>query len=131
MFSWFTLVGNILNLIPGLENLAAQWHQAGLDSKVKMFIAQTGANRDTAVAFIQAQAQVQTRWWFVAVIPPLFALPYVIYTWKAVAWDKVISVWVTGTTGSTDPIGGTLGTAFLMILTFYFVYGMKGNSNGQ
>ncbi len=33
--------------------------------------------------------------WYTAMIRPLFALPFVIYAWKVVVWDKVLGWGVT------------------------------------
>src|SRR3954454_24874618 len=38
--------------------------------------------------------------WYTACIRPLFAAPFVIFTWKVVVWDKVLG-W-----GATDPLAG-------------------------
>lgn len=113
---------SLLKFIPGLSGLATTWLTDHYNAQVQEYVERLGVNRDVAVAIIQEQEAVQTKWWFVAAIPPLFALPYVLYTWKAVFWDKV----VTGGTTSTDPINGTLGTVFIMIVTFYFVKGFQG-----
>lgn len=124
------LIASIVGLIPGLESLAASWHSSDLEAKVKMYMAKTGADRDTAVAAIQAQAQVQTRWWFVALLPVLWALPFVLYTWKVVVWDNVVCPFklVGPATCFTEPLGGVMATMLLMIVTFYFAHGMRNSS---
>ena len=33
--------------------------------------------------------------WYTAIIRPLFALPFIIYAWKIVVWDKVLGLGVT------------------------------------
>lgn len=115
------ILGKVLSFIPGLTSLGETWVKSYYDAQVNEIIAKTGATRDIALGVLQMQQAVQTRWWFVAAIPPLFAMPYVIYVWKAVVWDKII---LNGA-GSTDPINGTLGTVFIMIVTFYFAHGMS------
>lgn len=132
----FSLIASVLGLIPGLENLANSWHSAALDAKVKTMMAQTGADRDTAIALLQANAQVQTKWWFVALLPVMWAVPFVFYTWKGVFFDNVLALlfgecneksdcvlW--GVANTTPALGGTFATIFLMIVTFYFAHGMK------
>lgn len=128
-----SLFATLIGLVPGLESLAASWHASALEAKVKMTMAQLGCSRDVAVATIQAQAQVQTRWWFVAAIPPLWALPFVLYTWKAIAWDNVVCPFrlVGPATCNTEPLGGVMSTMLLMIVSFYFLHGMKGSTNGS
>lgn len=76
-------------------------------------IIQEGAVATTAIT---AEAQVQTKWWFSALIPPLFALPFIAYTWKVVVWDILLGL------GSTDPIGGTVGWVYTMVVGFYFLH---------
>lgn len=116
------LLGSIISLIPGLSSLGQSWVNAHYNAQVQELQTKLGVQRDVAVSIVNMQEQVQTKWWFVAAIPPLFALPFVIYCWKAIAWDKVI---MNGAT-STDPITGTLGTVFIMIVTFYFAKGFMG-----
>jgi hypothetical protein len=131
-----SLIASVVGLIPGLENLASSWHSSDLEAKVKMYMAKTGADRDMAVAIVQAQAQVQTRWWFVAVIPVLWALPFVAYVWKGVFFDNFLALifgtcdargncilW--GIPNTTPPLGGTFGVMLLMIVTFYFAAGRQ------
>jgi hypothetical protein len=33
--------------------------------------------------------------WYTAIIRPLFALPFIIYAWKIVVWDKVLGIGTT------------------------------------
>ena len=115
------ILGSILSFIPGLTNLGNTWVKAHYDAQVQEIIARTGADRDVAVKLLEMQQAVQTRWWFVAAIPPLFALPYVLYVWRAVFWDNV----VLGGAGSTPEIKGILATIFIMIVTFYFYVGAR------
>lgn len=77
-------------------------------------------------ARIEATAQVESKWWFVAILMDLFALPYAIYIWKAVAIDKVIAPimhWH-GAWATTDPINGYLMTVFGIIVSGLFLYGL-------
>ena len=48
-------------------------------------------------------------------VRPLFALPFIIYTWKLVIWDKVLE-W-----GVTDSLSDNLNYVFLVILSGYFI----------
>lgn len=76
-------------------------------------IVQEGA---VAVATIQEQAAVQTKWWFAALIPPLFAIPFIILTWKLVVWDTILG-W-----GTTEALGTTINTIYGMVVGFYFLH---------
>ena len=78
------------------------------------------------VARIEGTAQVETKWWFVAILMDLFALPYAVYLWKAVLIDKVVAPimhWH-GAWATTDPINGYLMTVFGIIVTGLFMYGI-------
>ena len=48
-------------------------------------------------------------------VRPLFALPFIVYTWKLVIWDKVLE-W-----GVTDALSDNLNYVFLLILGGYFL----------
>ena len=80
-----------------------------------------------AAARIEGFSTVESKWWFVAALMDLFAIPYAIYIWKAVAWDKVIAPhlsWCHHACATTDPISGYLMTVFGIIVTGLFMYGI-------
>jgi Na+/glutamate symporter len=52
--------------------------------------------------------------WFTRMVRPLWAMPFVIYTWKVVVWDKVLGL------GATDALTGFAATLALTIATAYF-----------
>lgn len=52
--------------------------------------------------------------WLARLVRPLFALPFVVYTWKIVVWDKVLA-W-----GSTDPLGADMASLMTTIVAAYF-----------
>lgn len=47
-------------------------------------------------------------------IRPLFALPFIIFLWKIVVWDKVLG-W-----GRTDPIDPNMWSVFMLVIGAYF-----------
>ena len=51
---------------------------------------------------------------FTRMVRPLWAMPFVIYTWKVVVWDKVFGF------GTTDALTGFVATLALTIATAYF-----------
>lgn len=53
--------------------------------------------------------------WYTAIIRPLFALPFVIYIWKLVVWDKVLSL------GVTDPLSAQLSDIMLTVIGAFFI----------
>lgn len=80
-----------------------------------------------SAARIEATGAVEQKWWFVAALMDLFAIPYAIYIWKAVAWDKVIAPhlsWCHHACATTDPVNGYLMTVFGIIVTGLFMYGI-------
>jgi hypothetical protein len=68
------------------------------------------ASRQAAKEIIIAE---QGRW-YTAIIRPLFALPFIIYIWKLVVWDKVFK-W-----GATDALGDNLTSVMMTIIACYF-----------
>jgi len=121
MIALLGILGQFFSVVPGLTGLGQTWVKAHYDAQTQQIQAKLGCDRDTAVAVLQMQGQVQTRWWFVAAIPPLFAVPFVLYTWRCVVWDNVIM----GGATSTPALGGTLATIYMMIVVFYFGHGMS------
>ena len=55
--------------------------------------------------------------WMTRCVRPLWALPFVIYTWKLVVWDKVLAPW---TGGTTDPLSGGMETLIVTVAAAYF-----------
>lgn len=70
---------------------------------------------------INAVASVEKKWWFVALLLPMFAIPYGIYDAKCVVWDNVIM----GGHSSTPALHGSLDTINWIIVTGLFMYGFK------
>ena len=52
--------------------------------------------------------------WYTAVIRPLFALPFVIFAWKIIVWDKVLKM------GVTDAIDPNMWSVFMAVVASYF-----------
>lgn len=52
--------------------------------------------------------------WYTACIRPLFALPFIVFAWKIVIWDKVLA-W-----GSTDPLDPNMWSVFMIVVGAYF-----------
>lgn len=116
-----TMIMGVLKFIPGLTNFATTWLNDAYNAKVTEYVTRLQVNEAQAAAIIAMQEAVQVRWWFVAAIPPLFAMPFCLYIWRAVVWDNVIQDGAT----STPALGGDLQTIFLMILTYYFMKGLS------
>lgn len=56
-------------------------------------------------------------WWVTALIRPLMAMPFIIFSWKVIVWDKVLGSW---TGGSTDPLDPNMWSVFLTVVGAYF-----------
>jgi hypothetical protein len=52
--------------------------------------------------------------WYTACIRPLFCLPFMIFTFKVIVWDKVLG-W-----GTTDPLDPNMWNVFMVIIGAYF-----------
>lgn len=115
------LIGSIIQFIPGLTSLGQTWINSAYNAKVTEYVTKLNVDAATAQSIIAMEQAVQVRWWFVAAIPPLFALPFIFYIWRAVVWDNV----VLGGEGSTPALHGDLQTIFLMVLSFYFIQGFR------
>jgi hypothetical protein len=53
--------------------------------------------------------------WFTRWVRPLWAMPFIIWTWKVVFWDKVLG-W-----GSTDELHGAAGALLVTVAGSYFI----------
>ena len=65
-----------------------------------------------ASVVVAEQGNWLTRWQ-----RPMFALPFIIFTWKIVIWDKVFGSW---TNGSTDPLDERMWGVFMAVVIAYF-----------
>lgn len=102
-----------------------------VDAKIKAIDAKTEQERiaaqervDTLTArkeiILQAQKDKVERW-----VRILWAVPFILYTWKLVIWDKIFKM------GVTDPLSPTLEYIMWTILGAYFldstIKKIKGN----
>jgi hypothetical protein len=124
MLSFLT---TFLGLIPGINSVVSAVLNAYFNSKVQIYMAKTGLEEAVAVEAIKAEVvnnQTKVSWIQALASNPVmlfivvgFAMPFIIYEWKAVAYDMV---WMHGTT-STDPIRGPLADWATIILSGIFV----------
>jgi hypothetical protein len=82
---------------------------------IKEVEAQIAARAEATKLLIVEQGHWSTR-----IIRPFLAWPVVIFAWKAIVWDKVLAPWFTGTTGTTEALGGDLSTWASIIVIAYF-----------
>lgn len=75
------------------------------------------------IALAQREAEVNSQIvlaeqgnWITRWVRPLWAAPFILWTWQAVVWDKLIM----GGSTTTDPLDGMLGTLCITVATAYF-----------
>ena len=93
MFAFLTWLGSFLSG-PIISALAKGWaaHEAAVNTG-----AQIEATKEVQLAEVTAQIDAASKQlliaeqghWFTAMIRPLFALPFVIYLWKVIVYDRV------------------------------------------
>jgi len=117
----------LLTYIPGVLSLLTALQKSWFDAKVAIYQARTGAAKDVAIAAITAEVtnnQTKVNWIVALASNPVmmfivfgFAMPFIIYEWQAIVYDKV---WMHGAT-KTDYIDGPLAEWAHIILTGIFV----------
>lgn len=77
------------------------------------------AERELAVQ--QAEREAQTKIliaeqgnWVTRSVRPLWSLPFIMFTWKVIVWDKLLG-W-----GVTDPLDEKLWNVFMIMVAAYF-----------
>jgi hypothetical protein len=116
-----TLLGFLGNLLGGpFAKAALDAYRAKLSAEnaSEKIVADLAA-RELAVEQRERELASQSviaeqRRWYTALPRPLFAFAFVIYAWKVVVWDKVLSL------GSTDPLSGVVANWATIVLTAYF-----------
>lgn len=109
LLSWFT--GG------GLTGLASELN----DAYKARLSAQTDKEKlaaDERMNLVQARVAAQTTGpgsFSAKTVRALFAVPFIIYVWKLVIWDKVLKL------GTTEDLSSDLWKVFIIILTFYFL----------
>lgn len=121
---WMMILTTVLKFVggPGLKSLV-DGYKAKLEAgNTSERIAAELAGRELAVE--QREREVAASIviaeqgnWFTRSVRPLWALPFVIYTWKLVVWDKVLGAW---TQSATDPLTGGMETLIITVAAAYF-----------
>lgn len=95
-------------------------YKAKLDAKSKdnaMAVDLAAKEIEGEIAARQVEASIlrqEQGHWYTAIIRPLLALPFIVFTWKIVVWDKVLGF------GSTDPLDPNMWSVFLTVVGAYF-----------
>lgn len=88
-----------------------------LDSKDKTAadLAKREIDLDQRQAEVNAQIVIAEQGrWYTACIRPLMALPFIVFTWKVVIWDKALG-W-----GVTDALDPNMWSVFMIVIGAYF-----------
>jgi len=101
----------------GAKGLAAEWRKARKDS----LDAQNSAERlaaeermDQIAARLEAQTRSEASW-VPVIIRALWALPFILYLYKLIVYDKLMGM------GATDPLGEYELFVGRLVLSFYFL----------
>lgn len=84
--------------------------QMALDLLQKEVDADIAARAEATKLLIAEQGH-----WYTAIIRPLFAMPFIIYAWKIIVWDKVLGIGVT-----EHGIDANFWNVFQVIIVSYF-----------
>lgn len=104
----------VLNMLPGLSSLINTLATAYFNSKVQLTAARLGADTAVASALLTAAAKSEASdvdrlkviagSWILSFLTLGFALPYMLYEWQCVVYDKL---WMHGM-HATDPLTGDI-----------------------
>lgn len=113
------MIGTILSWLTGGGITAIGGElRAAYEAKLK---AQTDAEKlaaEETIARLEAQRSVliaEQGSWLTAWVRPAIALPFVVYLWKLIVWDKVLGY------GATDDLSPQLWQMMTIIITAYFL----------
>ncbi|MDE1830259.1 MAG: hypothetical protein KGI25_08050 [Thaumarchaeota archaeon] len=103
---------NLISLLGPLAKAVASIFVSFADKDIAVVQAQAAVE----TAAIGATASVEQKWWFVAAMLPIFALPIAAWEWKVVVWDKLFKL------GVTDPLTGDIGNLAMIIVAGLFMH---------
>jgi hypothetical protein len=114
------VIGAILGpLINGLLTAQKQKLEAEGSHEARVAdLAQRQLSLDTREAEVNAQVVIAEQGnWVTRSVRPLFALPFILFTWKVIVWDKLLAGW---THGNTDPLDPQMWGVFMSIVIAFF-----------
>ena len=107
--------------IKGLLGLGTSIAGAIADAKIAAINAGTEAERIKAEERVKAlEARARTHGRFESFARFAFAAPFIVYLWKLLVYDKVLSL------GATDGLSGTLEYLLFVIVGYYFLHAIVG-----
>ncbi|MCK1670321.1 3TM-type holin [Bradyrhizobium sp. 150] len=90
---------------------------AGSHEVVVADIAQKQMDLDKREAEVNASVVIAEQGnWVTRSVRPAFALPFILFTWKVVIWDKVLG---SLTNGTTDPLDQKMWGVFMAVVIAY------------
>jgi hypothetical protein len=113
------VIGAILNpIISGLLTAQKQHLDAvGSHEAVVADLAKKSFDLDQREAEVNASVVIAEQGnWLTRSVRPLFAAPFILFTWKVVVWDKVLGS-LTG--GSTDALDPKMWGVFMAVVIAY------------
>lgn len=124
---WTLIISAIGSWLPGIGKTFVDGYKAKLDAgNTHDRIAADVTARELAVEQREQELKAslliaEQGNWFTRMVRPLWALPFVIWTWKAVVVDKVFGPWLGFTGLTTDPLDGQLGILCTTVAGAYFI----------
>lgn len=118
MWTWLAsfISGPIISA--ALKAYSARLAAGNTTEKIAADLAAKQVELDTREAAINASIVVAEQGnWVTRSVRPLFALPFIIFTWKVILWDKVFG-YLTG--GTTDPLDPKMWGVFMLVVGAYF-----------
>lgn len=120
---WFlTWIGNLLAgpfIKAALDGYKAKLASGNTSERIAADLAARELDVQKREQELKAQiVVVEQGHWFTRMVRPLWALPFVIWTWKVVVWDKVLAHW---TGGTTDALDGQIGILCTTVAGAYFI----------
>ena len=119
MWTWLIsfVTGPIFNKILGtvVDGYKAKLAAGNTTEKIAAELAAQQVLLDKREAELNASVVIAEQGhWITRMVRPLFALPFIIFTWKIVLWDKILG-W-----GVTDPLDPKMWGVFMLVVGAYF-----------
>lgn len=119
MWTWIIsfITGPIFNKVLGAvtDGYKAKLAAGNTTEKIAADLAARQVELDKREAELNASVVIAEQGhWITRMIRPLFALPFIFFTWKVVVWDKLLG-W-----GVTDPLDPKMWGVFMLVVGAYF-----------
>ena len=111
------VIGAILNpIVNGLLTAQKQKLDAAGSHEARVTeLAQQQLQLDQREAEVNAQVVIAEQGnWMTRSVRPVWAMPFIAFTWKVVVWDKMLGF------GATDPLDPRMWSVFMLMVGAYF-----------